>query len=79
MCSKSSRIFFPENKRNVEIENDLHYKQNEVDDGMHDGDLEDGNNEDRKCHLRIRKSTMRYLTTQFWDTRILKFSMVFKF
>ena len=26
MCSKSSRIFVPENKRNVEIENDLHYK-----------------------------------------------------
>ena len=49
MCSKSSRIFVPENKRNVEIENDLHYKQNEADDGMHDGDLEDGNNEDRKC------------------------------
>ena len=63
MCSKSSRIFVPENKGNVEIENDLHYKQNEADDGMHDGDLEDGNNEDRKCHLCITKSTMRYLTT----------------
>lgn len=59
LCSKSSGISVHENERPVESENDLHCKQNEADDGMHGGDLEDGNNEDRKYHLRARKSTMR--------------------
>lgn len=59
LCSKSSGISVHENKGPVEIENDLHCKQNEAYDGVHDEDLEDGNNEDRKYHLRNRKSTMR--------------------
>lgn len=59
VCSKSSGISVHEDKRPDAIENDLPCKQNEADDDMHSGDLEDGNSEDRKYHLRIRKSTMR--------------------
>lgn len=57
--SKSSGISVHGDKRPGGIENDLPCEQNEADDDMHGGDLEDGNIDDGKYHLRNRKSTMR--------------------
>ena len=62
LCRKIYGTSIHENKRPVVIENDLHCKKNEVKDGRHGRDLEDGNSEDMKYHLCNRKSTMRCLT-----------------